>query len=287
MRQIGCFVLTHNNAGRTGFGFVGITLFVKRKTFFCFEFVLQLSFNFLGVQGALGTLCPLRFDFVCRLLGMPSCFGHHCKTWRRARCTGQLNALHHTRHGQCFFCVQAAQGATDLRHLNHTGVQHFGQANINAKHGTAIGFGGDVSARYGLTNQRPIFAIFQADIFRCLTCSAFCKLTKVRRLAGGVADHALFNGELLHRHFPLVCGGQEQAGLGRGCGKAQLFPRIFNGRRSTRGIDAQFARHLAHNPLTTFDHERFFNTFGSQRMKWQGAHKHGHVAINSIMASLL
>ena len=230
VRQIRGRVLRLNDARSTCFSFHGIALLIKRETAFCFEFVLQFCCNALGIDGAFFALRPLGFDLLCGLLGMPRRFGNHRKAWCRARSAGKLNAFNNARHGQRFFDVDAAERATHLRHLHDAGKQHVGHAHIDAKYGTAICFGRHVCARCGLTNQAPIFAIFQNDMARRLACSTFGKFTIVRRLAGSMTDHAIFHAQFFGRHFPLICSRQQQTGFGSSRCSPQVVPSIFDRR---------------------------------------------------------
>ena len=100
-------------------------------------------------------------------------------------------------------------------------------------------------------------------------------------------EDTLFGLDFAGWHFPLVCCGKQQAGLGGGCSQTQMGPRIFYRGRPTRGIDAQFARHFANNPLATVNHKGFVYALRLKRVKRQSADKHGHVAIDAVVPSLL
>ena len=170
--------------------------------------------------------------------------------------------------------------------LHHTGKQHIGQSNIHAKYSGAIGLGRHIGTRGRFANERPVFAILQGNIFRCLTRCTFGQFTKVRGLARCVAHHALCHFEFLQWHFPLIRRSHQQTGFGGSCRSAQMFPGIFNGRGATCGIHTQLAGHLAHNPFTAFHDKGLVEAFRLQRVKRQGTHKHGHVAINAIVPRL-
>ena len=102
-----------------------------------------------------------------------------------------------------------------------------------------------------------------------------------------MTDRALFDFDFLQRHFPLVRRSQYQTGFGSGRCLPQMLPRIFDRGRSTCGIDTQFTRHFANNPLATVNHKGFVHTLRLKRVKRQGADKHGHVAIDAVVSCLL
>ena len=100
-------------------------------------------------------------------------------------------------------------------------------------------------------------------------------------------EDTLFDLDFVQRHFPLACCGKQQAGFGGGRSQTQMGPRIFYRGRPTRGIDAQFARHFANNPLATLNHKGFVDSLGLKRVKRQSADKHGHIAIDAVVPGLL
>ena len=109
----------------------------------------------------------------------------------------------------------------------------------------------------------------------------------MRRLTGGVFHHARGHGDLAGRDFPVGGGRLHQAGTRRGSGHAQGLPQVNDAGRAARGVDAQFARDLAHDPFAHLDLDALVLAFAVQRMKRQRTQQHGDVAVNAVRARLL
>ena len=100
-------------------------------------------------------------------------------------------------------------------------------------------------------------------------------------------EYTLFDRDFVQWHFPLARSGKQQAGLGGGRSQSQMCPRFFHRGRPASGIDAQFTRHFANDPLATLNHKGFVHTLRLKRVKRQSADEHSHIAIDAVMPGLL
>ena len=285
--QVGCGVAGLNRFGARFFCSVDVALVKEGEAAFFVELALQGGCNLLGVEGALGALLPLGGDGLRALAGVPSGFCHHGKTGARTmQCIKRYDLLH-AGQGQGGFGVERRGAAAEHGRQAHGGKQHFGQANVHAKGGAAIGFADQIGAGCGGAYQFPVFALFGLYVAGRRACCGLGKFAVVGRFARGVLQLALLNGDLRGGYFPLGSSCAQQAGARGGCRHAQRFPAVGHARRSASGNDAQLATQFAHDPFAYLDRRWLGATFRRQWMKRQAAQEHGDVAVNSVRPGLL
>ena len=285
--QIGRLVQRVDAACCAFFGLADGALFVKSEAAFGVQAAEQRGLDAARVRRTRAGRLPLHLQGLSGLARLPGVVGHHGQASGATAPGVEGHDFFNAGQGQCGGGVGGLDRATQLRAHAHGSKQHARQAHIGAKLGLARDFGGDVGARCGLANQSPLRTWFGLDARGCAGRRGGHHLAVMRRLSGGVLQHARSDGDLAGRHLPCSSSGLHQAGPRGGSGHAQGLPQVGHRRRAAGGVQAQLAGDFAHQPFAHLDLDGFVLAFAVQRVKGQAGHQHGHVAINAVGTGLL
>ena len=175
----------------------GRAALVEGVALFLGQLGLQLLCGLLGVERALGALCPLHLQRLGALAGMPSGFADHRQAGAGAVLGLERDDFEHARHGQCGRVVHRLHAAADHGAQAHGGKNHMRQAYIQPEGGATAALSPQVCARCGGADQRPVFARFGADAAGVELGRRCRKFAEVAFFARAVDDLALLEFNLL------------------------------------------------------------------------------------------
>jgi hypothetical protein len=169
----------------------------------------------------------------------------------------------------------------------HDGVDHAGQARVDAEARRAVYLGRQVDARRAAADEPPAFARLERHAARWRGHRGAHQLAVVRALAAaGVGDHAVGHRQLVGRQFPGERGRTDELRARGGCGQPQRLPGVGHAGRAAGQAQAQFARQLADHPAAGTHAARLAAGLAVARLEGQARDEHGHVAVDGVGAGI-
>ena len=173
------------------------------------------------VQGAVRTVVPLDREHIARLERLPPRGGDH----RDAR-----RGLHHgldTGQGARLAVIEARRLAAERRRLGERGIEHLGQAHVDAVARTAVHLEWGIESPHGGADQAEVPGIGEFDVVRHREPGGGLGARAEARALAGRGDHeAVLHAADGGPNAPLPRGGADQHGARLRARPAELQPRI-------------------------------------------------------------
>ena len=174
---------------------------------------------------------PVDGHFAQGLFGTPPVVGHHGHELAHVQDLDDAPAVFHLGR------VHAFDFAVEHGARRHRRMQHAGQLRVDAVFDLAHHDVGNVHAGNGLADQRPVFRVFECDIFGRFELGGGCGQLAVTQaaFAGRMGDLAQRGLAFAGGHAPLLgCSGHQHVAC-RGTRLAQIGLRIADGAAAHRG----------------------------------------------------